>query len=104
MTADLFYLDVLSINRAISLSDYRVLQTGAFRQPRSGWFRPEFSFMTGKFHYTKGLLLGLDIPQKLSKDSSLNIKYSARVNIIQTGDGNGTGWLDLGLFFGYEYK
>ena len=69
---------------------------------QNGWFRPEFSLMTGKFHYTKGLLLGLDIPQKLSEDSSIKIKYSARVNIIQTGESNGTGWLDLGLFFGYE--
>ena len=69
---------------------------------RNGWFRPEVSLMTGKFHYTKGMLLGLDIPQNLSKNSSLKIKYSARVNIIQTGDNNGTGWLDLGLFFGYE--
>ena len=69
---------------------------------RNGWFRPEFSIMTGKFHYTKGLLICLDIPQNLSKDSPLKIKYSARLNIIQTGDDNGTGWLDLGLFFGYE--
>ena len=69
---------------------------------QNGWFRPEFSIMTGKFHYTKGLLICLDIPQKLSKDSPLKIKYSARLNIIQTGDNNGTGWLDLGIFFGYE--
>ena len=58
--------------------------------------------MTGKFHYSKGLLLGLDIPQKLSNESSIKIKYSARLNIIQTGDNNGTGWLDIGIFFGYE--
>jgi len=69
---------------------------------KNGWFRPELSLMTGKFHYTKGLLLGLDIPQKLSEGSSLNIKYSVRVNIIQTDANYGTGWLDLGLFFGYE--
>ena len=69
---------------------------------RNGWFRPEFSIMTGKFHYTKGLLICLDIPQKLSEDSPLKIKYSARINIIQTDENNGTGWLDLGLFFGYE--
>jgi len=69
---------------------------------RNGWFKPELSVMTGKFHYTKGLLLGLDIPQKLSEDSPLKIKYSARLNIIQTSESNGTGWLDFGLFFGYE--
>ena len=69
---------------------------------RNGWFRPEFSVMTGKFHFTKVLLLGLDIPQKLSENSSIKIKYSARLNIIQTDDNNGTGWLDLGIFFGYE--
>jgi hypothetical protein len=69
---------------------------------RNGWFRPELSVMTGKFHFTKGLLLGLDIPQKLSENSSIKIKYSARLNIIQTDDNNGTGWLDVGIFFGYE--
>ena len=69
---------------------------------RNGWFRPELSVMTGKFHFTKGLLLGLDIPQRLSEDSSIKIKYSARLNIIQTGDNNGTGWLEIGIFFGYE--
>ena len=68
---------------------------------RNGWFRPEFSVVTGKFHYTKGLLIGLDLPQRLSKDSSLKIKYTARVNIIQSDDSHGTGWLDIGIFFGY---
>ena len=69
---------------------------------KNGWFRPEFSIMTGKFHFKKGLLICLDIPQKLSNDSPLKIKYSTRINIIQTHENHGTGWLDFGLFIGYS--
>jgi hypothetical protein len=69
---------------------------------KNGWFRPEFSIMTGKFHFKKGLLICLDIPQKLSNDSPLKIKYSTRINIIQTDENHGTGWLDFGLFIGYS--
>ena len=69
---------------------------------KTGWFRPEFSIMSGKFHYKKGLLLGLELPQKLSGDSPLKIKYSIRTNIIQTDENHGTGWLDFGLFIGYS--
>ena len=69
---------------------------------KTGWFRPEFSIMTGKFHYKKGALLCVDLPQKLSGDSPLKIKYSIRTNIIQTDENNGTGWLDFGLFIGYS--
>ena len=69
---------------------------------KNGWFRPEFSIMTGKFHYKKGLLLCLDLPQKLSNKSSLKIKYSIRTNIIQTDESHGTGWLDFGFFIGYS--
>jgi len=69
---------------------------------KTGWFRPEFSIMSGKFHYKKGLLLGLELPQNLSDDSPLKIKYSIRTNIIQTDENHGTGWLDLGLFIGYS--
>ena len=64
--------------------------------------KPEFSIMTGKFHFKKGALIGLDLPQKLSVNSPLRIKYSIKTNIIQTGNKNGTGWLDLGLSFGYS--
>ena len=69
---------------------------------KTGWFRPEFSIMSGKFHYKKGVLLGLELPQKLSGDSPLKIKYSIRTNIIQTDENHGTGWLDFGLFIGYS--
>jgi len=69
---------------------------------KTGWFRPEFSIMSGKFHYKKGLLLCFDLPQKLSGDSPLRIKYSIRTNIIQTDESHGTGWLDFGLFIGYS--
>ncbi len=64
--------------------------------------KPEFSIMTGKFHFKKGALICLDLPQKLSNNSPLKIKYSIKTNIIQTGNKNGTGWLDLGLSFGYS--
>ena len=69
---------------------------------KTGWFRPEFSIMSGKFHYKKGLLLCLELPQKLSNESPLRIKYSIRTNIIQTDESHGTGWLDFGLFIGYS--
>ena len=69
---------------------------------KTGWFRPEFSILTGKFHYKKGALLCLDLPQKLSDESPLKIKYSTRINIIQTDESHGTGWLDFGLFIGYS--
>ena len=69
---------------------------------KTGWFRPEISIMSGKFHYKKGLLLCLELPQKLSGDSPLRIKYSIRTNIIQTDESHGTGWLDIGLFIGYS--
>ena len=69
---------------------------------KTGWFRPEFSIMSGKFHYKKGLLLCLELPQKLSNKSSLKIKYSIRINIIQTDESHGTGWLDFGFFIGYS--
>ena len=68
---------------------------------KNGWFIPEFSALTGKFHFSKGLLLCVDVPQKLSNESPLKIKYSTRLNIIQTGPNNGTGWFDIGVFFGY---
>ena len=64
--------------------------------------RPEFSIMTGKFHFKKGALICLDLPQKLSGNSPLKIKYSIRTNIIQTGNKHGTGWVDFGLFLGYS--
>ena len=68
---------------------------------KNGWFIPEFSVLTGKFHFSKGLLLCVDVPQKLSNESPLKIKYSARLNMIQTNDNSGTGWFDFGIFFGY---
>ena len=64
--------------------------------------RPEFSIMTGKFHFKRGALVCLDLPQKLSDNSPLKIKYSIRTNIIQTGNKHGTGWVDFGLFLGYS--
>ena len=69
---------------------------------KTGWFSPEFSIMSGKFHYKKGLLLCLELPQKSSGESPLKIKYSIRTNIIQIGKSHGTGWLDFGLFIGYS--
>ena len=68
---------------------------------KNGWFIPEFSVLTGKFHFSKGLLFSMDVPQKLSDESPLKIKYSTRLNIIQTNDNSGTGWFDFGIFFGY---
>ena len=63
--------------------------------------KPEISMLTGKFHFKRGVLICLDLPQKLSGNSPLKIKYSLRTNIIQTSAKNGTGWVDFGLSFGY---
>ena len=63
--------------------------------------KPEISMMTGKFHFTRGVLICLDLPQKISSNSPLKIKYSLRTNIIQTSAKSGTGWVDFGLSFGY---
>ena len=67
-----------------------------------GWFSPEFSILTGKFHFTKGLIFCLDIPQNSSNESPFKIKYSLRTNVVQTGPNNGTGWLDASIFLGYS--
>ena len=64
--------------------------------------KPEISMMTGKFHFTRGVLICLDLPQKLSSNSPLKIKYSLRTNIIQTSAKSGTGWVDFGLSLGYD--
>ena len=64
--------------------------------------KPEFSIMTGKFHYKKGVLFCLDIPQKLSSDSPFKIKYSIKTNIIQASGNHGTGWVEVGLSLGYS--
>ena len=64
--------------------------------------RPEFSIMTGKFHFKKGILICLDLPQRLSNNSPLKIKYTIKTNIIQTGNNNGTGWVDFGFSLGYS--
>ena len=64
--------------------------------------KPEVSIMTGKFHFKKGALICLDLPQKLSGNSPLKIKYSIRTNIIQTDNKHGTGWVDFGLSLGYS--
>ena len=75
-----------------------------FFKTNSNWFHPEFSILTGKFHFSKGLLLGIDIPQKLSSDSPFKIKYSLMTNIVQSGINNGTGWWDLSFNLGYSFK
>ncbi len=64
--------------------------------------KPEFSIMTGKFHYKKGALFCLDIPQKLLGDSPFKIKYSIKTNIIQANENHGTGWVEVGLSLGYS--
>tara|TARA_Y100001958_G_C21102819_1_gene452233 strand:+ start:101 stop:832 length:732 start_codon:yes stop_codon:yes gene_type:complete len=75
-----------------------------FFKTNSNWFHPEFSLSTGKFHYSKGLILGFDVPQKLSSKSPFKIKYSLMTNIVQSGTNNGTGWWDLSFNLGYSFK
>ena len=75
-----------------------------FFKTKSNWFYPEFSLLTGKFHFSKGLLLGFDIPHKLSSDSPFKIKYSLMTNIVQSGTNNGTGWWDISFNLGYSFK
>ena len=75
-----------------------------FFKIKNDWFHPEISFLTGKFHFSKGLLFGFDIPHKLSSDSPIKIKYSFMTNIVQSGPNNGTGWWDLSFNFGYSFK
>tara|TARA_B100000035_G_scaffold74601_1_gene61899 strand:- start:58 stop:789 length:732 start_codon:yes stop_codon:yes gene_type:complete len=75
-----------------------------FFKTSSNWFHPEFSLSTGKFHFSKGLILGFDIPQKLSSNSPFKIKYSLMTNIVQSGPNNGTGWWDLSFNLGYSFK
>ena len=74
-----------------------------FFKTKIDFFHPEFSILTGKFHFSKGLLLGFDIPQKLSIDPAFKIKYSLMLNIVQSGPKNGTGWLDFSLNLGYSF-
>ena len=74
-----------------------------FFRTKSDWFHPEFSLLTGKFHFSKGLLFGFDIPQKISSDLPFKIKYSIMTNIVQTGTNNGTGWLDFSFNLGYSF-
>ena len=75
-----------------------------FFKTNNNWFHPEFSLSTGKFHFSKGLILGFDIPQKLSSNSPFKIKYSLMTNIVQSGPNNGTGWWDLSFNLGYSFK
>ena len=75
-----------------------------FFKTKSNWSHPEFSLLTGKFHFSKGLLFGFDIPHKLSSDSPIKIKYSFMTNIVQSGPNNGTGWWEFSFNFGYSFK
>ena len=75
-----------------------------FLKTNIDWFHPELSILTGKFHFSKGLLFGIDIPQKLSSESAFKIKYSLMINIVQSGTKNGTGWLDFSFNLGYSFK
>ena len=75
-----------------------------FFESKNSWFLPEFSIATGKFHFSKGLLIGFDIPQKLSSASAFNVKYSLTTNIVESGPKNGTGWLDFSINIGYSFQ
>ena len=75
-----------------------------FFKNTSDWFHPEISILTGKFHFSKGLLLGFDIPQKLSSNFPVKIKYSLMTNIVQSGKNNGTGWWDFSFNLGYSFR
>ena len=75
-----------------------------FFKAKSNWFHPEFSLLTGKFHFSKGLLIGFNLPQQFSSDSPIKIKYSLMVNIVQSGANNGTGWCDFSFNLGYSFK
>ena len=64
-----------------------------FFKTSSNWFHPLFSNQH-KFHFSKGLILGFDIPFDFLP-SPFKIIYSLMTNIVQSGQNNGTGWWDL---------
>ena len=67
-----------------------------FFKSANSWFLPEFSISTGKFHFSKGLIIGLEIPQKLSSESAFKVKYSFMTNIVESGPGMVlVGWISL---------
>tara|TARA_B100002019_G_C21227776_1_gene578293 strand:- start:386 stop:1138 length:753 start_codon:yes stop_codon:yes gene_type:complete len=75
-----------------------------FFKTKSNWFHPEFSLSAGKFHFSKGLLFGFDIPHRLPSITPFKIKYSLMTNIVQSGKNSGTGWWDLSFNLGYSFK
>ena len=66
-----------------------------------GWFKPNFSILTGKFHAGPGIIIDAGIPLLKIPNSPFILNSSVRINLVQKEQGGGTGWLDYGLFIGY---